>query len=169
MLQMAVIKSLISQPNITKVWEDFVNKRGCGHLLFYFKKSVISFHIPPSFHLSPQGTIYFTTSIQWHTHFHQEDLSTVSHDLYLIFLFLLFVFLSPLHFCLPLSFFTNNIGTLISPWIITSRSEPLECTVRFKIMLIFLCGGKRCVWVLLQTDTFIYTWALFHQPGLINN
>lgn len=50
-----------------------------------------------------------------------------------------------------------------------NHSELLECNVKFQIILISLCGGKRCVWVLLQTDTFIYTWLIFHHPGLINN
>ena len=74
---------------------------------------------------------------------------------------------SPLDLLLVFFLFPD-IRTLIS-WIITRRSELLQCPVNFRIMLIFLCGGKRCVWVLLQTDTSIYTWALFHQPGLINN
>lgn len=155
--------SLITQLNIREVWEDFVNKGGCGHFLFCLKKkSVIAFYILPSFHPVPEGTTQYTDT---HTFpLKATDCSTISHDLYLIFLFF------PLPLCLFFFFFTNNIRTLISPWIIiTSRSELLECPVKFKIMLIFLCRGKRCVWVLLQTDTFIYTWALFHQPGLINN
>lgn len=62
---MTGIKSLIKQLNIRKVWEDFVNKRGgCGHFFTSTsKKSVIFFHILPSFLLLPQGTIYFTTTV----------------------------------------------------------------------------------------------------------
>lgn len=165
---MTRITSLIRQPNIRNVWEDFASKRSCGHFLFNFKKkkSVMSFHISHSIYLLlPEGTIYFTTTVHRHTHFNHkpQNLSTVSHDLYLI--FPLLVFFHSIFFLL----LTNNIPTSISPWIISSRSELPECAVKFKTMLIFVCGGKRCVWVLLQTDTFIYTPAPFHQHGLINN
>lgn len=55
----------------------------------------------------------------------------------------------------------------------TNNRQPcllmMEGTVSFEIMTricpFFFCAGWRCVWVLLHTDTSIYTGAPFHQPG----
>lgn len=162
------MKSFTRHLNIRKVWEDFGNKQG---LWLVFSASKVSDIIPPFFYSSsfqplPKGTIYFIAPVHWHAHTFPPNscllhcLPWFTHNLPSpSFRFFSFFSHSP---------YTNSIQTLIS-WIITSHSELLECTVKFKIMLISLCGGIRCVWVLLQTDTFIYTWVIFHHSSLINN